>query len=79
MFLTNLIFYSILSALIKILGSTTQEQRYKIPIRYEQMFEKDLHELIKSECGRRPFGKTLQYLAVNPVMAECDMIHACTG
>lgn len=55
--------------LVKILGSTKQEDRYKIPIRYEQMFEKDLYDLIKSECGRRPFGKTLQLLAVNPLVA----------
>jgi Annexin len=67
-------------ALVTVLGSTTQENRYKIPIRYEQMFEKDLFELIKSECGGKPFGKTLQYLSVNPIVAECEMINqACKG
>jgi hypothetical protein len=66
--------------LLQALGSVSQENRFKIPVRYEQMFEKNLRDVVKSECGNKPFGKTLQYLAVNPVDAECDMIHeACKG
>lgn len=67
-------------ALFKALGSISQENRYKVPVRYEQMFEKKLYDVVKSECGSKPFGKTLQYLSVNPVEAECEMIHAaCKG
>jgi hypothetical protein len=35
---------------------------------------------MKSECGSRDFGTALQFLAVDPVHAECLMIEeACQG
>ncbi len=44
------------------------------------MYDKDLVEVMKSECGSRDFGTALQFLAVSPVEAECLMIDkACTG
>jgi hypothetical protein len=69
------------SALVAVLGKLTPEQRCYVHIRYEQMFETSLPELLKKEVGgRRAFGKTLHYLSVNPVMADCAIIHdACTG
>jgi hypothetical protein len=54
--------------------------RSMVPGRYFQMFHKDLVALMKSECGNRDFGTALQYLAVDPVHAECMMIEdACKG
>ena len=49
-------------------------------MRYKEMHGKDLVALMKSECGKRPFGQALQYLAADPVTAECMMINkACQG
>jgi hypothetical protein len=62
------------------MGSMSPEVRCKVPIRYPQIYDKDLKALMKSECGSRDFGTALQFLAVNPVEAECDMIKkACKG
>ena len=62
------------------MGSMSGETRCKVPIRYKQMFDKDLRALIKSECGGRDFGTALGFLAVNPVEAEVEMINkACKG
>lgn len=56
------------------------ETRCKVPIRYKEIYDKDLRALVKSECGNRDFGTALKFLAVNPVEAECDMINkACKG
>lgn len=44
------------------------------------MFKKELQAVIKSECGNKDFGTALQFLAVDPVEAECDMVdRACKG
>jgi hypothetical protein len=61
-------------ALLKAMGGTTPEQRMFVGRRFEQMFNKDLEKLMKSECGNRAFGTALQYLALDPVSAECEMI-----
>jgi hypothetical protein len=62
------------------MGSMSPETRCKVPLRYKEMYEKDLKALMKSECGSRDFGTALQFLAVNPVEAECDMVKkACKG
>lgn len=56
------------------------ELRCKVPLRFQEMFDKSLKSLMKSECGSRDFGTALQLMAVNPVEAECDMIKlACKG
>ncbi|KAL7564462.1 hypothetical protein ACA910_001556 [Epithemia clementina (nom. ined.)] len=68
--------------LIKAMGGMTPEMRCKVPYRYKELFgdSKTLKEVMKSECGKRDFGKCLQFLAVPPHVAECDMIHmACKG
>jgi Annexin len=66
--------------LLKALGSQSAEHRCMVPIRYENLFGKNLKDTMKSECGKKPFGTVLQLLAVNPVEAECDMIdRACQG
>jgi len=67
-------------ALLKAMGSQTPEQRCKVHIRYKEIFGKELKDVIKSEAGKRPFGQALQFLAVDPIMAECMMIDkACGG
>ena len=62
------------------MGSMNAETRCKVALRYKEMFDKDLKAVMKSECGSRDFGTALQFLAVDPVTAECDMIQkACKG
>ena len=56
------------------MGSMNAETRCKVALRYKEMFDKDLKAVMKSECGSRDFGTALQFLAVDPVTAECDMI-----
>jgi hypothetical protein len=66
--------------LLKALGGCNAETRCKVPGRYFQLYNQDLRQLMKSECGNRDFGTALQFLAVDPVHAECLMIeHACQG
>jgi hypothetical protein len=68
------------SKLLRALGSCTPDMRCKVPFRYEEMFGKELQAVIKSECGNKDFGTALQFLAVDPVEAECDMVdRACKG
>ena len=68
------------SRLLKALGSCTVEDRCAVPARYNQMFGKNLVDVIEKECGNRPFGKALQYFSVDPVQAECEMLEdACKG
>ena len=44
------------------------------------MFGKSLLDVMKSECGNKDFGTAVQFLAVDPVEAECMMIDkACKG
>jgi Annexin len=65
---------------LKALGGSNAETRCMIPARYFQLYNKSLIDVIKSECGNRVFGTALQYLAVDPVHAECLMIEeACAG
>lgn len=89
-FLTNVFCVSILrclypyihtySALIQAIGRCSPELRCAVPTRYEEMFEKKLQNVIQSECGNKDFGIALQFLSVDPVEAECDMIdRACKG
>lgn len=59
---------------MKAMGGTTQEQRMFVGRRYQEMFNQDLEKVMKSECGNRSFGTALQYLALDPVSAECEMI-----
>ena len=50
-----------------------------IPIAYKDMYGKDLKQTMMKECSG-DFGLALQYLAVDPVVAECAMIKkACDG
>ena len=66
--------------LLKALGGCNGEMRSKVPDRFFQMYHKDLLSLMKSECGSRGFCTAVQYLAVDPVHAECLMIEdACKG
>ena len=67
-------------ALLHALGSQTPTDRCYVSKRYEALYEKPLIDVIRSECGNKPFGLTLQYLSVPPDVAECHMIHdACDG
>jgi Annexin len=66
--------------LIKELARSSPEDRVKVAMRYKQVHGKVLKAVIKSECGNRDFGTALQFLAVSPDEAECDMIkNACKG
>jgi hypothetical protein len=60
--------------LIKAIANTTGEERKLIALRYEEMHEKNLRKLMKSECGNNNFGQALQYLALGPVETECRML-----
>ena len=62
------------------MGRLTPEQRCMVPIRYKHMYEKDLKDVMRSECGKRDFGTALQLLAVDPLEADCMIIDkACKG
>ena len=44
------------------------------------MYGQSLKDLMASECGKGDFGTALQFLAVPPDEADCDIIHkACKG
>jgi len=60
--------------LIEAIGATTGEERKYISLRYEEMYDKELKKLMKSECGSSNFGEALQYLSLGPVEAECRML-----
>lgn len=60
--------------LCKTLANSTLETRCKIPARYYQMFGDTLVDVVRKECGNRAMGRALQYLAVDPLQAECEMI-----
>eukprot|EP00541_Cyclophora_tenuis_P002847 CAMPEP_0116544526 /NCGR_PEP_ID=MMETSP0397-20121206/2164_1 /TAXON_ID=216820 /ORGANISM="Cyclophora tenuis, Strain ECT3854" /LENGTH=328 /DNA_ID=CAMNT_0004068743 /DNA_START=40 /DNA_END=1026 /DNA_ORIENTATION=- len=60
--------------LIDALASKSPEMRCKIYYRYKAMFEKDLEDVMKSECGSGDFGLALQYLAVPPNLSEAMML-----
>jgi hypothetical protein len=66
--------------LIKAIGATSPDERCLIPARYKTLFGKKLLDVMKSECGKKDFGTAIQFLAVDPVEAECMMINkACKG
>lgn len=66
--------------LLNAMGGMSPETRCKVPLRYKELHGKDLAKVMKSECGNRDFGTALQFLAVSPIEAECEMIEdACKG
>lgn len=66
---------------MRAMGQQTPAQRCKVHIAYPKKYNgKELKDVVKAECGRKAFGKALQYLSVAPDMAECQMLHdACKG
>jgi len=65
--------------LIQSLGATIPEDRLKISLRYNDLYEKPLKDVIKKEVSG-DFGTAMKYLSLPPVEAECQMIkHACKG
>jgi hypothetical protein len=67
------------SRLLKALGSTTPAQRALIPLRFEQMHEKNLKKLVDSETSG-DFGIALELLSLSPDVAEAKIIKmACKG
>ena len=67
------------SRLVASLGSTTLEDRLKISLRYNDMFDKTLKSVMKKEVSG-DFGTAMKYLSLSPVEAECAMIKdACKG
>ena len=66
--------------LIKAIGATTPDERCLLPLRYKALFGKTLVDVMRSECGKKDFGTAVQFLAVDPVEAECMIIDkACKG
>jgi hypothetical protein len=62
------------------MGTMNAETRCMVAIKYKEMFEKELKDVMKSECGKKDFGTALQFLARPPDAAEAGMIHkACSG
>jgi hypothetical protein len=62
------------------MGSMNAETRCMVAIKYKQMFEKELKDVMRSECGKKDFGTALQFLAQPPDAAEAGMVHkACSG
>lgn len=67
-------------ALVQALGMTSGEERFHISLKFKDMYDKELKDLMKAECGKGDFGLALQYLALSPVASECAMIKkACSG
>jgi hypothetical protein len=65
---------------LQAMGTQSAETRCKVPARYKELFGKELKAVMKAECGNKDFGIALQFLAQNPIEAECDMIMtACKG
>lgn len=60
--------------LIQAIGNTTGGERKLISLRYEELHEKELKKLMKSECGNNSFGEALQLLSLGPAEAECVML-----
>ena len=60
--------------LIKAIGNTVAEDRFKIALRYPELYSKSLTKLMKHECGNSDFGVATQFLSVGPVEAECMML-----
>lgn len=66
--------------LLKVMGSLNGEERCMIPLRYKEIYDKDLRDVMKKECGNSDFGTALQLLAVPPPQADCALIDkACKG
>ena len=61
------------------MGSMTPEMRCKVPVKYKEMFGKQLKDVMKSEAGKRDFGTALQLLSSPPDQAECGMIYRAVG
>jgi hypothetical protein len=67
------------SRLVAALGSTLPEDRLKIALRYKDLHEKNLKDVMKKELSG-DLGTAMKYLALTPVEAECAMIKAaCKG
>ena len=65
------------SSLLTAMGSTTAEDRYKIVIKFEEIYEKPLIDLIRSETSG-DFGMVLKLLALSPAEAEARLIDKAT-
>ena len=39
--------------LLRVMGALTPEDRCKVPIRYRELFKKELVKVMKSECGNK--------------------------
>lgn len=59
------------------MGSTSASSRCHLPIHYKKLYKKNLDEVMKSECGSRAFGTALCWLAVSPVVADCNILMSC--
>ena len=60
--------------LLNAMGALTGEQRCFLASKYKQMFDKDLKEVMKSECGKRDFGTALQLISLPPNVMEAHLL-----
>lgn len=64
---------------IEALATQNPTMRYYINIRYQELYETDLHKLMKKEFSG-DFGTALEFLSLDACRAECAMIRkACKG
>lgn len=62
------------SRLLNAMGTLTPEQRCYIGMKYKELFDTDLRDLMKSECGKKAFGLGLQMLALPPNEMEVSFL-----
>jgi len=65
------------SAVIDALGSQDSTHRYKIALRYKELYDKNLNEVMKKEFSG-DFGMALQVLALPSDKAEAAMVRKAT-
>lgn len=62
------------------MGTVTPEQRCYLGMKYKEMFDKDLKDVMRSECGRKDLGSALQLLSLSPDAMDVELLRkACKG
>jgi len=65
--------------LIRVLGSKSPSERFFINKRYQEVYGKDLDDLMKSECGSGDFGFALRLLAMPSDEADVQLLKKCVA
>lgn len=64
--------------LIVIISSLTQEQRHKISIRYNEIYNQSLPYILKQKCVNTSYGIAMELLSLSPPDAESLLIRRVT-